>query len=183
MFKKIAKWLEIRKKHKQPPIVFNNELNSDIAFEGYPFIRKSHDPKIKGFSFMLLVTEDSYDQLIGIANNVGFKYTRDKNHELLSSTDSAHSLFVTTWKDFHGTVVHMLTSSTALIKDIQKAKLHPPRPEVSFSDISPEEFGSLQGNIDFWWHTFWKIFWHSLTEEEQQKLNLSEGWLEFIEFH
>lgn len=132
---------------------------------------------------MLLVTEDSYDQLIRIANNVGFNYTRDTNHEFLSSIDSEHSLFVKTWKDFEGTIVHMLTNSTVLIKDIQKAKLPPPRPEVSFPDINPEEFGSLQGNIDFWWHTFWRVFWHSLTEEDQHKLNLSEGWLEFIEFH
>lgn len=183
MLKKISKWLEIRKKKKQFSIVFSKELCSDIVFEGYPFVGKSNDPKIKGYSLMLLVTKESYDQLIHIANDVGFNYTSDKNHEFLFSADSEHSLFVNTWKEFQGTIVHILTNSTALIRAIQKAKLHPPHPEVSFPDINPEEFGSLQGNIDFWWQTFWKTFWHSLTEEEQQKFNLSEGWLEFIEFH
>lgn len=133
---------------------------------------------------MLLVTEESYDQFIHIVNTKGFTYTRDINHEFLSSTDSVHSLFISTWKDFQGTIVHLLTNSDALIRAIQKAKLRPPRPEVSFPDINPEEFfGSLQGSIEFWWYTFWRIFWHSLTKEEQEKLNLSEGWLEFVESH
>lgn len=74
--------------------------------------------------------------------------------------------------DFNGVVVHLISNDHGLIENIQNLYLAPPLPSVSFPKIDPEEFGSLQGNIDFWFSWLWLPYWKSLTKEQQKKFTV-----------
>jgi hypothetical protein len=83
--------------------------------------------------------------------------------------------------DFNGNVIHLITNDPALIREIQALNCYPPIPSISFPTLNPEEYGSLQGDLDFWFTWLWLPYWKSLTDKKRSQLNLSEEWQEFIE--
>jgi hypothetical protein len=83
--------------------------------------------------------------------------------------------------DFNGTIIHLITNDSVLIREIQKLDCYPPMPTTSFPKLNPAEYGSLQGDLDFWFTWLWLPYWKSLTEKHRRELSLSEEWREFIE--
>ncbi|MDO6707288.1 hypothetical protein [Photobacterium sp. 1_MG-2023] len=84
--------------------------------------------------------------------------------------------------DFGGCFVHLISDDHAFIDTVLATGFTPPKPMTSFPDINPEAFGSLQGDLDYWFSWLWMPYWTSLTSDEKASLNLPPDWQEFIEF-
>ncbi|UIP28992.1 hypothetical protein [Photobacterium sp. TLY01] len=83
---------------------------------------------------------------------------------------------------FGGCVVHLITNDHSIVDAILDANFSPPEPMISFPDINPDEYGSLQGDIDYWFTWLWVPYWESLTQDERAELNITSSWREFTEF-
>lgn len=66
---------------------------------------------------------------------------------------------------------------------MQCSALQPPLPAESFPWFEPENVGSLQGDVEYWWDYLWLPFWVSLSLQEQADLALEPEWREFMESH
>lgn len=63
--------------------------------------------------------------------------------------------------------------------------MNPPGPEIVFPDKNFGNYGSLQGEMAFWWDVNWEPFWKCLREDERKdylrRSNFSVDTIEFLE--
>ncbi|HBZ7769375.1 hypothetical protein [Klebsiella variicola] len=89
------------------------------------------------------------------------------------------------FKEFEQDIVRLITNDNEFINCLCEKGLEPPEPECAFPDKDFGAYGSLQGDMEFWWNVYWKPFWESLREEERkqylERSNLSIGTIEFLE--
>ncbi|MGL5770479.1 MAG: hypothetical protein ACRCYI_11905, partial [Plesiomonas shigelloides] len=84
---------------------------------------------------------------------------------------------------FAGIIVTVVTNDAQCVERIQSESCWlAPMPMEAFPQLNPDDFGSLQGELAYWWEYFWLPFWNSRTEEQQRLLSetLSTPWLDFI---
>ncbi len=66
-------------------------------------------------------------------------------------------------------------------------KIELPSPDEVFPHLDLDSYGSLQGELAFWWDVYWGPFWNSLAEDERkeyiEKNNLSPGAVSFLVHH
>ncbi|MDQ7883627.1 hypothetical protein [Atlantibacter hermannii] len=88
------------------------------------------------------------------------------------------------FKEFEQDIVRVITNDNGFIKCLCAKGLEPPEPECVFPDKDFGAYGSLQGDMEFWWNIYWKPFWESLREEERkhylERSNLLTGTIEFL---
>ncbi|HFZ0996213.1 TPA: hypothetical protein ACIJRG_004646 [Escherichia coli] len=98
-----------------------------------------------------------------------------------------YSLIYTFTKSFKGNLIDLVTNSSFFVETIKSAGIKEPVPWDVFPELEPDTFGSLQGELEFWWESIWSPFWHSLSPDERNdflvKNNATPKWREFIEFH
>ncbi|MDP1138729.1 hypothetical protein ACYJB2_07300 [Klebsiella pneumoniae] len=88
------------------------------------------------------------------------------------------------FKEFEQDIVRLITNDNEFINCLCEKGIEPPEPECVFPDKDFGTYGSLQGDMEFWWNVYWKPFWDSLREEERkqylERSNLSIGTIEFL---
>lgn len=84
-------------------------------------------------------------------------------------------------------LISVVTNSPVFISAMCELNIKQPLPWVVFPNLEPDTFGSLQGEVDFWWGNIWRPFWDSLSIEEKRKFlarhNVSQKWRDFILRH
>lgn len=152
-----------------------------VGFEdAYPPITLSEKMNGQAYNLFFLIENKCNDALIDLVQ----KYTThpflwNRTKECLDLSSEHNTLLVNIFPDFNGSLVHIITNEMNLVKEIIETKLTPPNPEISFPDVIPTEYGSLQGDIDFWFTWLWQPYWKQLSKTDKIKLNLSREWQEF----
>ena len=106
---------------------------------------------------------------------------RDGSESLAS--DQTPSIYLCQHSAFAGIIVTVVTNDAQCVEHIQsESRWLAPMPMETFPQLNPDEFGSLQGELAYWWEYFWQPFWNSRTEEQQRLLSetLPKPWLDFI---
>ncbi|WP_417312357.1 hypothetical protein [Ectopseudomonas khazarica] len=61
----------------------------------------------------------------------------------------------------------------------------PPAPWELFPHVDASGLGSLQGNLEHWWHHCWWPYWQSLTQEQRSdwlhNTAHPEAWREYVQ--
>lgn len=144
-----------------------------------PFNRKtinqSHSNKTTKIILICRKDIDKVQMLFSPATH-SVPYLRALNVEHSSTS-------LTIRKAFSGLLITIETNDKDLIMRINAAQLQPPMPSTSFPELDPGNYGSLQGDLDFWFYHLWLPFWNSLTPEKQAKLPIDKAWRSFIESH
>lgn len=90
------------------------------------------------------------------------------------------------FKEFGQDIVRIITNDNEFIKCLCEKGLEPPGPENVFPDKDFGNYGSLQGDMAFWWDVYWEPFWKSLREEEKKQYikrnNFSVDTIQFLEY-
>nr|WP_317401527.1 hypothetical protein [Plesiomonas shigelloides] len=100
-----------------------------------------------------------------------------------SASDETPSIYLCQHSAFAGIIVTVVTNDAQCIEHIQsESRWLAPMPMEAFPQLNPDEFGSLQGELGYWWEYFWQPFWNSRTEEQQRLLSetLPTPWSDFI---
>lgn len=100
-----------------------------------------------------------------------------------SASDETPCIYLCQHSAFAGIIVTVVTNDAQCVEHIQsKNRWLVPMPMETFPQLNPDEFGSLQGELAYWWEYFWQPFWNSRTEEQQRLLSetLPTPWLDFI---
>jgi len=161
----------------------SNEPSLPIDFtEEYPQVTLSEEFKKRTYNLFFLVEKKQFENLSSLLiDHYPIINVQLSKHYQDLTDNNGNILKINFIDDFNGVVVHLISNNHDVIENIQNLKTSPPLPSVSFPDLNPEEYGSLQGNIDFWFTWLWKPYWTSLTSEQQSLLSLSDEWKEFID--
>lgn len=179
-----------RKQEKTPPDikdVFKGSgfLNApEKPYNGYP-APLPPEPSIEAYLVRFLVADDSLTMLFQVMAQVGYEVSPELNTQVLNRSRDPASKKVMLFQhpSFAGTIVSFASDDLDVLEAIQQTRLEPPLPADSFPWIDPENLGSLQGDMEYWWTYFWLPFWLSLSQEKQSALDLEPEWREFIEMH
>lgn len=91
------------------------------------------------------------------------------------------------FNELNNLAVDIITNDNGFISNLMGLKIEPPSPDAVFPHLDLDSYGSLQGELEFWWDTYWEPFWNSLTEETRNKYiernNLSAGAVSFLKHH
>ncbi|MUK94400.1 hypothetical protein GNP80_18410 [Aliivibrio fischeri] len=148
----------------------------------YPQVTLSKEMNERAYNLFFLIDTSITEKLIQLVQGyTETKITLNNTKEPQDFSSEQVILKLNVFLDFNGHVVHLITDQTDLISSIINSNFHPPKPELSFPEISPLEYGSLQGNLDFWFNWLWLPYWRHLSKEEQKELAISADWIEFIE--
>lgn len=80
-------------------------------------------------------------------------------------------------------VVDIITNDNDFIAKLNHLKIEPPSPDAVFPHVDLDSYGSLQGELAFWWDVYWEPFWNSLTEEGRHKyIEINKLSLEVVSF-
>lgn len=89
------------------------------------------------------------------------------------------------FKEFGQDIVRVITNDNEFVKCLCEAGFEPPGPEIVFPDKNFGNYGSLQGEMAFWWDVYWEPFWKCLREDERKdhlrRSNFSVDTIEFLE--
>lgn len=89
------------------------------------------------------------------------------------------------FKEFGQDIVRLITNDNEFVRCLCEKGLEPPGPETVFPDKNLGDYGSLQGEMAFWWDVYWEPFWNSLREDEKkqylERSNFSVDTIEFLE--
>lgn len=88
-------------------------------------------------------------------------------------TDHGKVVICYKFMEFEHEIVRLITNDNEFINCLCKKGLEPPEPECIFPDKDFGTYGSLQGDMEFWWDVYWKPFWESLRAEEKKENNIS----------
>nr|WP_279162715.1 hypothetical protein [Plesiomonas shigelloides] len=100
-----------------------------------------------------------------------------------SASHETLSMYLCQQSAFAGIIVTLVTNDAQCVERIQsESRWLAPMPMETFPQLNPDEFGSLQGELAYWWEYFWQPFWNSRTEEQQRLLSetLPTSWSDFI---
>lgn len=148
----------------------------------YPQVTLSKEMNERAYNLFFLIDTSTTEKLIQLVQGyTETKITLNNTREPQDFSNEQVILKLNVFSDFNGHVVHIITDQTDLVSGIINSNFHPPKPEHSFPDISPLEYGSLQGNLDFWFNWLWVPYWQHLSKEDQKELAITADWVEFIE--
>lgn len=164
--------------------VFNKRIITEIPREyvnSYPLI--SDWMHGRAYELTFLVSEEDYTNLRVIFKELGYSIDEFTQDRVIGNESGSSSYLLSIKRDFTGIVLSIISNDHNLVVKIKKARLRPPMPSTSFPDIDPDSYGSLQGDLDFWFYHLWLPFWSSLTSEEKEQLPIDKAWRDFIESH
>lgn len=154
--------------------------------EGYPSFFSLEKNNIYAHSACFMIKPDDISFIEHLVEL--FFHAKVKVSEIKEKfADHDKVLICNKFKEFEQEVVRLITNDNEFINCLCEKGLEPPDPECVFPDKDFGTYGSLQGDMEFWWHVYWKPFWESLKEEERkqylERSNLSIGTIEFLEHH
>lgn len=85
--------------------------------------------------------------------------------------DHSKALICYKFKEFGQDIVRVITNDNEFVKCLCEKGLEPPGPETVFPDKNFGDYGSLQGEMAFWWDVYWEPFWNSLREDEKNNIS------------
>lgn len=179
----VDSFIKISRNNKQPldssPPQTSREGVLNLNYS-YPQVKRHSDNAKESYYMLFLIHRDllpSFETLFNL------EYLGEKSTELDLSETFGFDLKIRIIDDFGGYLIEVMTASIKMVEDILAKRTYPPSPEISFPKLNPEEYyGSLQGNIDFWFNQLWEPYWKSLSKEDRANLPLTESWRELIEF-
>jgi len=137
----------------------------------------------RAYALTFLISEECYSTFASTLNDLGYSIDESKQDNLISGKSKQISSFFSIRRAFSGVMPSIISNDCDLIVRIKEAQLQPPMPSTSFPELDPGNYGSLQGDLDFWFYHLWLPFWNSLTPEKQAKLPIDKAWRSFIESH
>lgn len=178
---------------------------------GYPLATASPIPEFQAWTLSWLIKSEQMPLLTELLNQLGYatdsvipeqtaqrqliqplQTSQQKsslaNASLLDGSESTAShqtpsMYLCQHSAFAGIIVTIVTNDAQCVERIQsESRWLVPMPMQTFPQLNPDEFGSLQGELAYWWEYFWQPFWNSRTEEQQRLLSemLPTPWLDFI---
>ena len=151
-------------------------------FNGYPTPFPYHR-EIEAYVIRFLLSFENYLALFPVLEGHGVVVDTQKQVQVVNLTYNDHKVMIFLHSAFYGMIISLASDDLALLDIIQKSNCMPPMPDESFPLIDPEGHGSLQGELAHWWEHFWLPYWHKLTLEEKNQLNIDDDWREFINAH
>lgn len=178
---------------------------------GYPFATASPIPEFHAWTLSWLIKSEQMSVLTKLLSQLGYATDsvipeqtaqrlltqplqnsqqksclandrfRDGSESLAS--DQTPSMYLCQHSAFAGIIVTVVTNDAQCVEHIQsESRWLAPMPMEAFPQLNPDEFGSLQGELAYWWEYFWQPFWNSRTEEQQRLLSetLPTPWSDFI---
>lgn len=149
----------------------------------YPTLRYRSDWNLRAASALFQVDSAWAD---GVINRATAGYTL-VSAGFYSQTDRGQHINIESEIKFDGTMISILTNDLTVFRRMTEDKHSPPPPWAVFPEYDPDSLGSLQGEIDFWWYTFWDPFWRSMSEAQQEQYltdaQATKGWAECIRCH
>lgn len=178
---------------------------------GYPFATTSPIPEFHAWTLSWLIKSEQMSVLTKLLSQLGYATDsvipeqtalrlltqplqtslqksclandrfRDGSESLAS--DQTPSMYLCQHSAFAGIIVTVVTNDAQCVERIQsESRWLVPMPMQTFPQLNPDEFGSLQGELAYWWEYFWQPFWNSRTEEQQRLLSetLPTPWADFI---
>ncbi|CZF87013.1 hypothetical protein [Grimontia marina] len=155
---------------KQEKLKDEDPLVLNFITPSYPLVKLSQEHKGQAYYLFFLISKSELPRLL---TTLDIRDSSQCHKKLLIN----FSLY----EDFSGYVVSLTCNEKSIIESILNLKLSPPLPHHSFPDIDPNNYGSLQGNLDLWFSHFWSTYWLSLSEAEKDKVQLTNDWEEFTE--
>lgn len=149
---------------------------------GYPSFLSLEKHNIYAHSARFMI---KYEDLSTIENLIElFFYGKIKINERKEKVvDHDKVLICYKFKEFDQNIVRIITNDNEFIKFLCEKGLEPPGPESVFPDKNFGNYGSLQGDMAFWWDVYWEPFWENLKEDEKkQYLGRSNFSVDTIEF-
>ncbi|MGY3887287.1 hypothetical protein [Aeromonas aquatica] len=154
------------------------------GYRGYPACLPL-DAGIEAYLARFLVSKGYMERLTLALSQIGYQVCPELNTQVIERSDdpSDRKMVLFLHPSFAGTVISFASDDLDVIDALQQTRLEPPLPADSFPWIDPEDLGSLQGDMEYWWTYLWLPFWLSLSQERQSALDLEPEWREFIVMH
>jgi hypothetical protein len=150
----------------------------------YPLFLPLEKDKVYAYSARFMIKPED---LPVVEQVVEFFFHGKLTQEKKTFADHDKILICYKFKEFNHDVVRLITNDNGFIACICEKKLEPPGPEEIFPDRDLSTYGSLQGDMQFWWDIYWGPFWSHLTEDEKFKYfergDLAEDTIQFLGFH
>lgn len=186
-FTKCVNLIKSSKQDVALPEVFNQIQMPCITIplqQTYPLVMPMAQDDIYAYQIHCLLTLEGKQAIDTLINNAGFEALPEHSapfNGLIKHSNQSSCVFLNQYADFAGICLNLITNDQTLLEQLISFKSQLPDPWKSFPDIDPDTLGSLQGNLDFWCHYFWRPYWLSLSQKE--RLQYPEPWREFSEFH
>ncbi|HHP8557738.1 TPA: hypothetical protein ACSI64_005605, partial [Klebsiella pneumoniae] len=150
---------------------------------GYPLFSSLEKSNIYAHSTCFMIKPEG---MLVIEHLIDLFFHREVKISEVKEKVSDHNkvLVFYKFKGFEQDIVRLITNDNEFINCLCEKGIEPPEPECVFPDKDFGTYGSLQGDMEFWWNVYWKPFWDSLREEERkqylERSNLSIGTIEFL---
>lgn len=160
---------------------FSNPLQ--MPESDYPELKNLRSWNIRAVSCMFQVDNAFADEVFQRA----FENFDKVSEHCYRRNGSELIIHINVSQEFAGTMITLLTNDVSVFDRIEVGNYSPPPPWIVFPEYDPETLGSLQGDIDYWWYTFWSPFWKRISEPQQEEYlndaHATEAWAECIRCH
>jgi len=155
-----------RKKTFQYSFAISSFTPLKIVGALYPLFLSLAGKGLPAYYFRFMV---EFSDLLKVEDLIAkrFKIKNVKENECLYNLGNA--LHYYKFKDLNFIAIDIITNDNNFIADLNSIRLEPPSPDKVFPHLILDSYGSLQGELAFWWDIYWEPFWNSLTEEDHNK--------------
>ena len=160
LFKRPSSWQKIYHRPQSLP-----EL---LSLAAYPAKESLADQSVYACRLSFMVTLQDEIKVTRLISSV-FDNAATPGEGLQQVTGNSESLHFSARHEFNGVVFEMITDSTRFLAALDQLALPPLPPWLAFPDLDPESMGSLQGSLDYWWHTLWLPFWQERSDEDKAR--------------
>lgn len=171
-----------------------NELQSDFPIAQfdlsldhssvYPLFLSLEKDNVYAYSTRFMVKPDD---LFVVEHMIELFFNGWLTKEKSVFVESDKKIICYKFKEFEQDIVRIITNHNDFITCLCGKGLEPPNPESVFPDRDFGAYGSLQGDMEFWWDVYWRPFWSSLADEEKiqylEGSDLSEDTIQFLKCH
>lgn len=150
----------------------------------YPCFISMKRKGVFAYSTRFMVKPDDLPKVEGLVEQCFYKSSLQENESL---SDHDKKLLYFRFVDFNCIAIDIITNDNNFIAKLGNLKLEPPLPDAVFPHVELDSYGSLQGDLAFWWDLYWEPFWKTLPERERakyiEKNNLSHKVISFLMQH
>ncbi|MGX5835173.1 hypothetical protein ACWIJ6_13700 [Aeromonas piscicola] len=186
-FKKLFKGMHVRASLNMREVFKGSGFANlpPCMFDQYP-VPIPPNMTIEAYVVRFLVSEKSLTQLFQICQHAGYVVNPKLSTQVMMKNAQhlpAQKMMLFLYPAFGGVIVSFACNDLDVLAAVQRSALEPPLPAESFPWFEPENVGSLQGDVEYWWDYLWLPFWVSLSLQERTYLALNPEWREFMESH
>lgn len=156
----------------------------EIEGQSYPLFMSLEGKGLFAYFSRFMVKPENLSK---IEKLVAQSFHKDILQDKESIYDHGKVLCYYRFDELNHLAIDIITNDNNFISNLMELKIEPPSPDAVFPHLDLDSYGSLQGELEFWWDTYWEPFWNSLTEETRNKYikrnNLSAGAVSFLKHH